>query len=250
MFRFLFNGVAIGGLTAAAFSGTAATAQDSLPDLVVHQERTRVLSTSCVENAPLAVVRVAIDNIGNETAKDPAATTIGLNPIASAAVEHAHFTAAEARSANNVDAGEIETVVIELGANMVKTGRIGRVTAPLQVSRAPRNWTQQQRLPLRVRQALQRALTNRGFDTNGTEGIFSTGTENAIRTYQSFRGDNQTGILTLSQMDDLLLADDERRFRIVVIADPANRVAETDESNNTLILDTLADGSPLVLDCR
>jgi peptidoglycan hydrolase-like protein with peptidoglycan-binding domain len=53
-----------------------------------------------------------------------------------------------------------------------------------------------QGLTLADRQELQRRLTAAGYDTQGTDGVIGTNTQNAIRAYEAANGLPQTGVAT------------------------------------------------------
>lgn len=56
------------------------------------------------------------------------------------------------------------------------------------------------------RRAVQQALTDRGFDTQGVDGVFGRNTRFAIRAFQEASGFEPTGFLTGAQVE-LLLAE-------------------------------------------
>lgn len=231
-------------LTAASAQPAAAQA---LPDLVVNIERSEILSLSCSTNEPLAVIRVAIDNIGDGSASR--ATTVGLPAVAGVSAEHAPYTYMQVDSRTNIDPGEISTEVVVIGDGIVKAGRIGDVSTT-RVERdtvqIARSLTEQRRLPFALRRQIQERLQTAGYYSADVDGIFGSQTEAAIRAYQRARGDAQTGVLTVAQIDSLLrggpsrsdllaTGGGEQRVRFIVIVDPTNIITESDESNNVWI---------------
>jgi peptidoglycan hydrolase-like protein with peptidoglycan-binding domain len=62
------------------------------------------------------------------------------------------------------------------------------------------------RLSLAERQRIQVALTALGFDTNGTDGVFSQRTHNMIAAWQKSRAYPETGYVTAAQSQELLRA--------------------------------------------
>ena len=56
------------------------------------------------------------------------------------------------------------------------------------------------------RRAVQQALTDRGFDTQGVDGVFGRNTRFALRAFQEASGFEPTGFLTSAQVE-LLLAE-------------------------------------------
>lgn len=229
-------------------------AAQSEPDLVVNVQRSKIISISCEMGEPLARIRVAVDNIGPGSAENRAAA--GLPAIVAAAAEHAPFTYVEAASPNNLDPGEIATVVVQVGAGVRKSDRIGSAvaTGASTPSIAVANSLPAQRaLPLRQRRSIQIWLKRRGFYRDDVDGRLGANSVRAIRAYQRARGEAATGVLTLAQMRGLFRlppaesqankAKERRRFRLVVIVDPKNLVAEINEDNNIWItpVQTLTD---------
>ncbi len=242
------------GAAVVAAAGAAPASAQTRPDLVVNVDRSEILSLSCAANEPLAVIRVAIDNQGD----GPAArsTAIGLPAVAGVAAEHAPFTYEQVDSRNNIDPGEISTEVVVIGDGIVKSGRIGDVvggggTPAADVVTTARSLAEQRRLPLGLRRQIQSRLAAAGYYEFDVDGIFGRRTETAIRAYQRSRGDSQTGVLTVAQIDDLLRGGPprssflagggggrEQRVRFIVIVDPNNVIDEENESNNVWITPT------------
>lgn len=230
----------------AALLSSAASAQ-TLPDLVVNVERSQILSLSCNAGEPLAVIRVAIDNIGDGPASR--STSVGLPAIAGVAAEHAPYTYEQVDSRNNIDPGEISTEVVIIGDDMVKAGRIGVTVGgggrAADVVTTARSLTEQRRLPIGLRRQIQTRLKAAGYYTDTIDGVFGSRSETAIRAFQRARGDSQTGVLTIAQIDDLLRGGPSRasflssggqqRVRFIVLVDPTNLINESDESNNMWI---------------
>lgn len=238
--------VAVGALVAATAGADKAAAQ-ALPDLIVNVERSDILSLSCSTDEPLAIIRVAIDNIGDGPASRQ--TAIGLPAIAGVAAEHAPYTYEQVDSRNNLDPGEISTEVVVIGDGIVKQNRIGDVGSAqpqANVVTTARSLAEQRRLPLALRRQIQDRLRIGGYYSADVDGIFGSRTEAAIRAFQRSRNEAQTGVLTVAQIDSLLRGGPTResffgstgadqRVRLIVIVDPTNAIAESDESNNIWI---------------
>lgn len=238
--------LAVGGFLAIGATSAHAKADlrvnlDEMPDGHV---RTEILNPSCAENEPLATVRIAIENIGPDTARTSAIVG-GIRDVVTVEAVDAPFTRDKSfiglqnNSANNIDSYEIAIFEFEIGKNMLKAGRIGEV---LPGSRAPASWNEQRNMPVAQRRAIQRALTSLGFDTRGTNGSFGNGTRAAIEAFQRDMSAGADGVLTSAQMAALRQRSGEsgvppgfgqtQEFQILVIVDPANRIDESDESNN------------------
>ncbi|MCI4663225.1 MAG: peptidoglycan-binding protein [Neomegalonema sp.] len=236
---------AVGALVA-AFAATPAAAQ-GLPDLVVNVERSKILSTSCKTGQPLAVVRVAVDNIGEASARR--STAIGLPSVASVSAEHAPYTYSDVTSRNHIDPGEIAAVVITIGEGVRKAGRIGKSTTGVTAVTTAKTIAQQRRLPRGLREEIQRKLQSAGYYKGGIDGVFGRGTEAAIRAFQKSRSEEESGVLTADQTDALLAGGpsrsaftstgEDRVVRLIVIVDPKNLVRESDEDNNIWITDPI-----------
>ncbi|MEO1330614.1 MAG: peptidoglycan-binding domain-containing protein [Pseudomonadota bacterium] len=256
---------AVAAIAALTMTGFGSAEAQNLPDLVINDEpifggqkrRTQIVgSPSCARTGPLAVVEVAIDNIGTQDARIGASITqqSGLK-IVQAFAEHAAYTAAEARSVNAIDVSEIHRFTLSIGEDVDKAGRVGdRVGGSgAGLSQAPRNFREQRSYPEAGRRAIQAALRDLEFYVAApVDGIFGPLTQQAIQNFQRSRNERATGVLTEAQLRALgagdagsaiplpteaVGGDERRRVRIIVVVDPENAVRESNEDNNVWISD-------------
>ena len=225
--------VALGALLG-AFAAAPAFAQ---PDLVIDSVDVDESKISCDKGKPILVFEVFIKNQGTEDADFGAQRS-----VVGAAVDNAPYTWKLALTANDIDKREVEGYEIKIGEGDEKAGRIGEIvggTAPF----VPTSAREQNQLPRDLKVRIQDELIELGHLSGRADGDLGSGSRRAIRRFQAELGDEETGILTVSQMDELLRGGDsrldyfgtDREFYIVVVVDPNSRIEESDESNNTEI---------------
>lgn len=219
------------------FAGAAA----AQADLVVLAAESEIRFVGCEEDAPLAVGRIVVLNVGDADARlrlgdldrFPRSMLAVYDPLRLDLIDDGFQQATLA-------AGDRVEVRVEIGRGAVKRGRFG---ADADDGRA----LDLSALTREDRREVQRALDDLGFYDGAIDGLFGDGVEAAVRSLQRDMGAVETGRLTVGQAR-ALAALAERSLNVaeppsgpvlgvvavtlLAVVDPYNRVDEADETNN------------------
>lgn len=228
----------VAGVSLCALGGGIAVAQ---PDLVINVTDSEVRGVSCAKDSPLAAGRIAIKNIGTTRAVVKLLDRATRSMLAVYVPENIDMIDKRTKG-EQLDAFDQEGIQFEVGAGVDKRGRFFG-NPPARVSTAIPTVTGA-RPTDRIR-AIQRALTNLGFDTKGIDGVFGSNTREAVSAYQRSQNAKATGQLTERQLDTLLdrqspgseivPASGARgviEVKLYAVVDPYNLVQESNEANN------------------
>ncbi|MFM1813362.1 MAG: hypothetical protein RLZ98_57 [Pseudomonadota bacterium] len=218
----------------------AAFAQDARPDLIINVDDSVIRAGTCSTEGALATGRVAIKNIGNARASMKIQDRLTRSMLAVFVPENIDMVAKVSKG-EQLDAFDQEGIEFSVGAGVEKRGRFFG-DPPFRVSTAIRtsNTTDRTR-------AIQRALTNLGFDTKGIDGVYGSNTRSAAAAYQRAQKQSATGNLTEAQVDRLLNRSGETvaasgttgargkiKVTLYAVVDPYNLVKESNEANNII----------------
>lgn len=232
-----YRRVALYGVATTAALCMFTGASLALPDLVINVADSEIRGVSCEKDQPLAAGRIAIKNIGTSRAAVQLLDRATRSMLAVYVPENVDMIDKKTKG-EQLDAFDQEGIQFEVGVGAEKRGRFFG-TPPMRVSTGIQTTNERDRT-----RAIQRALTNLGFDTKGIDGVYGANTRAAVSAYQKSQNAKVTGVLTDRQVDRLLDrsggevvtssggAQGVIDVKVYAVVDPYNLVKESNEANN------------------